>query len=442
MTTDIRSRLLVLAVAVAIALSACGRNDAAHVAAPVPHASTAPATAVPADSPWTLPVDAAQQPDLAAAPDGSLLLSWIEQDGDMQHLRFARWRDGAWSTPQPIAEGVGIGNTADTPHVRQTADGALWATWLRRIGTGHARDIVLARSTDGGRTWSTPIAVNTDGTATEHGFAVLWPEGRGALGIAWLDGRETSRDMHGHAMHGGGGHGAMAGMDHVAEPEHATMLRTAVFDGALARRNESAIDATTCDCCQTDVAVLADGPRLVYRDRAAGEIRDISIIARHGAGWSPPQRVHDDGWRMPACPVNGPAVAGNGRDVVVAWYTMHGDVPTVRFARSEDGGASFGDAIHVASSPQVQGRVDVALDAHGAWVAWITEAGDGQDVHVAHVPSAGTRVDRERVIARLAGRGRGTGWPRLVMAGDGLRAVWTDVANGHPMLRGALLSTR
>ena len=37
-----------------------------------------------------------------------------------------------------------------------------------------------------------------DGTRTEHGFVSLWAQGDGALGLAWLDGRNT----------GGGGHDA------------------------------------------------------------------------------------------------------------------------------------------------------------------------------------------------------------------------------------------
>ncbi|WP_162823643.1 sialidase family protein [Lysobacter sp. TY2-98] len=388
-------------------------------------------------SPWTLPIDAAQQPDLAVTPDGSLLMSWIEQTGDMQRLWFSRWRDGRWSAPQSIAQGEGIGNGADTPHLRQTPDGALWATWLRKRGSGHARDIVIARSANGGLTWSAPAPVNTDGTATEHGFASLWADGPASLGVAWLDGRETggehAHDMH--AMHGSGGHGGM----HDAGPEHATMLRTAVFDAQLARHDESVIDTATCDCCQTDVAVLADGPRLVYRDRAPGEIRDIALLTHAGKRWSSPTLVHVDNWRMPACPVNGPAIAGDARDVSVAWYTMRGDTPTVRFARSADGGATFGDSIDLASAADVQGRVDVALDATGAWVAWLTEASEAQALHLAHVPTAAAAPDRTMIAATLAGRGRATGWPRLVVSDGTLHAVWTDVHDGHPVLHGATM---
>jgi len=391
---------------------------------PTPLPTTTTATAAPTSQPWPLPVDAAQQPDLAVAPDGSLLLSWVEGDADAQQLRFSRWRDGHWSAPRAIVVESGIGNVADMPHVRQTADGALWATWLRRVGEGHARDVVLARSADGGRSWSTAVAVNFDGTATEHGFASLWPEGRDALGIAWLDGRATAE----HAEHAG--HGMHAG---------ATMLRTAVFDARLSRRDEQAIDTATCDCCQTDVAMPDGAPMLVYRDRLPGEIRDIALLRRDGTRWSAPRRVHADGWAIDACPVNGPAIAAHGRDVSVAWYTLQSTRPTLRYAVSRDGGARFDRPIELAVGDSVLGRVDVARDAGGARVLWLEEDAKGQSLRIARIADGAAHAHEAYTIARLAGRGRGTGWPRLVSSRDGLYVVWTDVIDGVPHLRGRQL---
>jgi len=310
------------------------------------------------------------------------------------------------------------------PHVRQTADGALWATWLQGAGDSHARDLVLARSSDDGLTWSAPETVNLDGTAAEHGFASLWPEGRDALGIAWLDGRATAPSA-GHAEPP-----ALAG---------ATMLRTAVFDARLARRDEQAIDDAACDCCQTDVAPLDDGPRLVYRDRLPGEIRDISILRRDAGGWGPPRRVHADGWAIEACPVNGPAVAASGRVLAVAWYTMQAARPTVRHTTSRDGGAHFDAPLDLASSARVLGRVDVARDRDGAWVLWLEEDAGGQALRLARVADGATRPV-VTTLARLAGRGHGTGWPRLVSTPGGVHAVWTDVVDGTPRLRGRRLA--
>lgn len=424
MTIDRRTLHIVAMLAT---LVACGKSStqSPHPAVAAPAKARAAATISVA--PWTLPVNTAQQPDLALGANGSVLMSWIEQQGDAQHLRFARWDGHAWSAPQRIADGEGIGNAADTPHIRQTPDGALWATWLRRTGGGEARDVVLARSIDDGRTWSTPVAVNTDGTSTEHGFAALWPEGRDALGVAWLDGRAKA----GHAM---------TGMTHaMSHGEGATMLRAATFDSRLGRRDEVEVDASTCDCCQTDVATSPSGPTLVYRARRNGEVRDIAVVHRDATTWSAPRTVHDDHWSVDACPINGPALAASGTAMTVAWYTMATSIPTVRVATSSDAGANFGPSSDLAAGAGVLGRLDAAADVGGTWISWLEEQGDGQRLRVARLPIGGTTPSAVREVAAVGGRGRGTGWPRMLASNGQVFVVWTDVQNGKPHLRGAVL---
>ena len=45
----------------------------------------------------------------------------------------------------------------------------------------------------------------------------------------------------------------------------------------------------------------------------------------------------------------------------------------------------------------------------------------------------------EIAAARVAGKGRGTGFPQLVVSGDRIHLVWTDVLDGRPRLRGAMV---
>ncbi|HET8818953.1 MAG TPA: sialidase family protein [Xanthomonadaceae bacterium] len=418
--------LLVLATTVA----GCDATSP-EAGAPQAEASGAAAAAATAETPlhvatWTLPApDGAAQPDLVAAPDGTLLLSWIEPRGDGHVLRFARHDGGSWSTPRTIAAGDDwFVNWADTPHLAATADGALWAHWLRKSAAAtYAYDVVLTRSGDGGDTWSEPLAVNQDGTPTEHGFVAMWPAGASSLGIAWLDGRATAGGGH-------GGHGAGGMMT----------LRTARFDASLARHDETRLDASACDCCQTSAAMTADGPVVAYRDRTHAEIRDIAVIRQVAGQWQDPRIVHADGWKMPACPVNGPGLDARGDDVVVAWYTGAGGTPHVRVAASNDRGASFGAPVDVDAGENVQGRLAVALGDGGAWVAWLREDAGGQALRLVRFDPATGSLGRATRVSRVAGKGRGTGFPQLALAGDRAHVVWTDVVDGKPRLRGAIVS--
>ena len=396
--------------------------------APVPGESVIPAPAAHQHrvDDWPLPVSSvAAQPDLIVAPDGRLLLSWIAIEGEDAHvLRFASFDRRTWSAPKDIARGDDwFVNWADTPHLAATADGALWAHWLRQTAAAtYAYDVVLSRSSDGGTTWSTAMPVNDDGTPTEHGFVSLWPQSPTTIGVAWLDGRNTAGGEH--AGHDGHGAGAMT-------------LRAASVDSAMRKSAETEIDAYTCDCCQTSAALTDRGPLLVYRGRDAKEIRDIVATRLEAGAWTSPRMVHDDQWIMPACPVNGPAVTSRGMQAWVVWYTAAGDMPLLRIAHSSDAGDRFGTPVDLDRGEAVQGRVGIAVEGESVWVSWVREDAQGQSLWLARYPLDLSRELQRLQVASLQGRGRATGFPQLVAGQGGVYMIWTDVMDGKPQLRGA-----
>lgn len=387
---------------------------------------------------WPLPAaPGSAQPDLVAAPDGRILLSWLNvQTGRRPAFQMAeRFADGHWEGPRTIAVGNAMFvNWADTPHLMITEDRALWAHWLQKSADApYAYDVMLVRSMDHGMNWSAPMRVHDDGTATEHGFVSFWPQGEDRLGVAWLDGRHTVGDTKAdaagdHAMHDDGeGGGPMT-------------LRAAVFDGDLRATQATELDARTCDCCQTDAAATTAGALLVYRDRSDDEIRDIYATRFDGKAWSTPVAVHADGWKMPACPVNGPSVAARGANAVVAWFTSADDKPTVNLARSTDGGAHFDAPVVVDQGASVQGRVAVAIDAGQVWLLWLREDAGKQSLWLArYAPDLSKALQRTK-LADLQGTGRATGFPRIALGADAAYVVWTDVVDGAPQLNGVRIA--
>ena len=410
---------LVIAVCVS-ALAACKRED--------PTPATAPnggyRVAV-----WPLPAAAgSSSPDLSRTPDGRLLLSWINrQEGRRNALQFSSYTDeGGWqSQPRTIAVGHSLlANWADVPHLRATPDGALWAQWLQgRPDSPSGYDAVLARSRDGGMTWTQLTRVNDDDTATEHGFAASWPAGADKLGIAWLDGRAQAARGAGEHAHGG-----------------ATQLRANAFDMSLQRGADAVIDPIACDCCQTDVAIGDKGPLLAYRDRGEGGIRDIAVVRFEAGKWSAPKAVHADGWKIEACPVNGPAIAARGNAAVVAWYSEAGGTPAVRVARSTNAGDAFAAPVLVERDKAVLGQVDVALDDGQAWVAWLREDARGQTLMLARYAADLSKPLQRIEVAKLQGRGHASGTPRLVVDARGAWLVWTDAVDGVAHLQGARIA--
>ncbi len=420
-----KTRLALIALTAAVALAACQRTSAP---------ANRPATGDYAVQPWTVFAEpGSMAPELSLAPGDRVLLSWINRrEGRRTALQFASFTEaGGWqSQPRTIAVGQSlVANWADTPHVLGTADGALWAQWLQSSNAGAgAYDTVLARSRDGGMTWTQMTRVNDDQAAAEHGFAELWPRGADGIGIAWLDGRAqagTAEGNHDAAHRGSSG---------------AMQLRANAFDMDLQRVADVVVDPRVCDCCQVAVATTADGPVLAYRDRGDDEVRDVAVVRLRDGAWSAPATVHADGWKIDACPVNGPAIAAHDGGLVVAWYTEAGGGPKVQLARSIDGGASFGAPVEVASGEAVQGRVAVALDGEQAWVAWMQQDDAGQRLMLARHAADLSKPLQQLEVARIAARGPASGIPRMVADAGGLWLAWTDVVEGASRLQGARIT--
>ena len=359
------------------------------------------------------------EPNLARGAGDRVYLTWIEPAGDGHALRFSTDSAAGWSSPRTIARGDDwFVNWADFPALIELSDGTLAAHWLEKSGAGtYAYGVRVTRSSDAGATWSDPVTPHRDGTETEHGFVSFFPSENGVPALVWLDGRK-------YAGAEPGGPGA-----------EMTLRTTRLVGDSLA--GEAMLDARVCDCCQTDAAITSKGPLIVYRDRSPGEIRDIAAVRRVAGRWSEPAPVHVDGWRIEACPVNGPAVAADGDRVAVAWFTAAADTMRVRLARSTDAGATFGEPVRVdAGTPE--GRVDVALLEGGdALVTWLerSEEGDGR-VLARRVDPAGELGD-PLLVARTS-YARASGFPRMTVADERAVFAWTDPTEPARVRTGAI----
>src|SRR5688500_8819666 len=274
----------------------------------VPPAASGPLTpATPAADSIASPAGpGSAEPNLAVSEDGRVYMSWLEPADSGHALKFAALQGTRWSAAQTIRSGRDFFvNWADFPSIEVLDGGRLAAHWLQRNGRGtYAYGVRISQSSDGGKTWSTPLTPHRDTSQTEHGFVAMWRE-RGKLGAVWLDGRKFSKEGH--------------------SPSNEMTLYTTTIgpDGRL--DPEVQLDDRTCDCCQNAAAMTAAGPIVAYRNRAADEIRDIYVTRRVNGKWTPGVPVHDDLWKIAACPVNGPSIDASGNRVAIAWFAAPND---------------------------------------------------------------------------------------------------------------------
>src|SRR5215218_5100062 len=149
---------------------------------------------------WTSPVTIASDSAfgarnfhaLHAGSDGALYVAWLEASQGKSKTFLTRSTDAGttWSTPA-------LADTAQSCPCCRTAiatarDGTLYLAW-RTVLPGNVRDVVVARSTDHGATWATPVRVHEDNWVFDgcpHAGPSMQVDSSGMVHIAWWTGKQ------------------------------------------------------------------------------------------------------------------------------------------------------------------------------------------------------------------------------------------------------------
>lgn len=392
--------------------------------------------------------------------DRGVLLSWIEREGSRMTLRFAERTSIGWTEPRAAASGDDWSvNAVDVPSVLRLAGGTLVASWLQTSGPGmHANAVRLSYSKDDGRTWASSFTPHLESAHAERLFASLFQMPGSGLGVIWLEGgamalatgvvdrtapthptgadhaRQQASGQRGHEGHAD--HSARGGRTGGMSGGGAMTVRFASFDAAWKKTAEMPVDLRVCECCPTAAVVTSEGVLAAYRNRSDEEIRDI-LVSRFVQGrWSEPAAVHADNWRIPACPINGPALSALDRNVAIAWYTVKQDQGRAYAAFSRDAGRSFGQPIRLDGAGSL-GRVDIEMLPDGSALAtWIEFADDRAQFRARRVTADGGRSTPLTVSG--LGASRASGYPRVARRRDELVFAWTETDGGMAQVRTAV----
>jgi hypothetical protein len=348
-------------------------------------------------------------PQLTSSPKGAIL-SWLDQDEATTTLRFSERSAGGWSPPRTVSAGNDwFITTADVPSVLRMRNGTLVANWYPSTDeTIEAYDTLLSYSRDEGQTWARPFSPHHDRTKTQHGFVSLVEMADGGLGMVWLDGRDQELNT--------------------TDPLGGSMaLYFASFDTSWKQSAESIVNARVCECCQTAVVTTAEGVLTAFRDRTSDEVRDIKVSRFDNGKWSQEVSLHDDNWKIDACPVNGPALSARGRQVAAAWFAAPDDNGRAFVAFSQDSGKTWGNAIRLDDEASL-GRVDIELLDDGSAIAsWVEFANGRSQFRVRRVSPSGQRSPAMDVPGAV----RASGYPRMTRSGNELILAWTETEGGQ-----------
>jgi hypothetical protein len=399
----IRSRVFPWCLPALIVIASCGRS------------SPEPASGQPFElgvvlAPLEVPAAAGSaHPQLTSSSKGAIL-SWLDQDETKTTLRFSERTSGGWTEPRTVSSGDDwFITTADMPSVLRMKNGTLVANWYPTTDAFiEAYDTYLSYSRDEGKTWAKPFSPHHDRTKTQHGFVSLLELADGGLGMVWLDGRDQEQNT--------------------TDPLGGSMgLYFTSFDSSWKQSAESIVNARVCECCQTAAVMTADGVLTAFRDRSADEIRDVKVSRLEDAKWGPEISLHDDNWKIEACPINGPALSARGRQVAAAWFSAPNDNGRAFASFSQDAGKTWGNPIRLDDDASL-GRVAIELLDDGTAVAsWMEFANERSQFKVRRVSASGQRS----TAVAVPGVGRASGYPRMTRSGNELILAWTESEGGQ-----------
>ena len=362
------------------------------------------------------------QPNLVSS-NGSLSLSWISsKEENKASLNYSQYVEGRWIKPQVIASGSDwFINWADFPAHAINQD-LIITSHLKKSASGtYTYDVVLNLQKLSGEKIKEDFLLNTDGVEAEHGFVSIIANNKKGFFITWLDGRNT--------------------IEKKLDGDHKPMtIRFAEITDKGDVIKESELDSSTCDCCQTSIAITNDGPIVVYRDRGEKEVRDIYSVKNINGIWEEPNAVRDDGWIINGCPVNGPKVAVNSKDLAVAWFTVSNENPLVNVSFSKNNGNSFGVPLKVNDHDAI-GRVDVSfLNEEEVIVSYMEVDDIGTYLRIKKVSFDG-KISEPITISKIDG-GRNTGVPQLEIIDSDIFIVWTIFLDGMNQLKSIKLNSK
>ncbi len=354
------------------------------------------------------------------ASKNHLLMSWTEKPNDsLSSTHYSSLQDTLWSKPEKIGEGYKrFVNWADFPAIAENNGNLLSYTLDKSADGTYTYDIKMTGKGSDASEWSKSFVLHKDGTKSEHGFVSMAPTTDGHFFVSWLDGRNTT-GVHDHHSQG------------------AMTLR-----GAFVRANGEILealelDARTCDCCQTSVAMTQNGPVVVYRDRDENEIRDISIRRYQAGSWTSAQCVYPDNWKIAGCPVNGPKAISRENLLAIAWYTAAENKPQVKLIFSEDNGESFSAPVLIDKGATI-GRVDVDfIDNQTVLMSWVGSKDDHTALMCIKVNKNGP-VGEAFEISKLD-PSRASGFPQLEIFGGRAYFAWTEVSQDKTQVKSAYI---
>jgi hypothetical protein len=387
-----------------------------------------------------------------------------------------------------------------TPFLRYAPDGRLFAIWTEdepgqeiqpRHSSAHQhsgkmapsplRNALLAASSDGGKTWSSPQMVNSVKEAVqgeENGPKIAFGADNRAY-VVWSipgeRGDKTRANIRFAMRDGKGGFTPPRTLNEVKDAGRFPMIDVAPDGNLLIAWIDRRVDqphprqlylmrmnpdgqALTknykvgeglCECCKLGIAFADDAGKTVYlvdREVDGQKIRNhvLRKSTDGGATFGAPVLISDDGWQVPSCPHSGPSLGRDPRGQLhVTWFTLGRSEQEagIYYSFSKDDGKSFAarQLVHANTAPEVLYNNLVVGEDGTTYLAWTNLDHDKRvQIYMRSRAADGTWTS----IQQLSNAKGNAGRPAMALRKNQLHVAWTetDGEESRVVLRNATLA--
>jgi hypothetical protein len=344
-------------------------------------------------------------------PRGGFYLAYVERKSGANNCMLRHSTDGEnFSVPVRVndRDGDATVRNENPPKVIAGAQGDVYVCWANERGRWKG-NIRFARSTNGGKTFSPAITINSDGAGEPagHAFQSIAVDKLGRIYIAWIDERNKQKTDRGAEI----------------------WLSVSTDQGQTFSRDRRIL-SDVCECCRTSLKVDVTGNLyLTYRmvPRTGPMCRDIVVARSSDGGKTFAQTVVSyDKWEINGCPVAGPSFSfDKSNKLTVIWFMGGGERPGLYYATSTDKGKTFSARQPLDSRQQIGKHAQIVRLSDGRlFVAW--------DYAADKASSAWGVLDLQKGLLERSGDQSGITYPVAAVSGQikvvaGMRSATREI---------------
>ena len=347
--------------------------------------------------------------------DGRLLLAWTANG--VVAVAQSSDKGRTFSIPVKIAEhGKSLDAGSDArPQIVADARNNVFLAYAFFKDSNWNAQINIARSSDGGKTFTAPQSLVNDGSSQRFPSVVIRPDH--SILIVWVDKRLVADAKKAGQQRLGG-----------------SIAYSFSSDAGNSFAPEKIANESSCECCRIGASIDPQGGvGIIYRAIFPGGIRDhaTQIITPSTAGKV--QRVSRDEWKTDACPHHGPSIAiSSAGKMHVAWYTQGSKRSGVFYANSSNQGLSYSKPSRIGAEGANVSRPYLLSLGQQVWLVWKEFDGTYSLVYMKQSADDGKTWSASQMVSKTNGY---SDHPLLINQGTTVFLSWLTRNDGYQLIK-------